>query len=154
MSERREVERALAQQRAQERGAQQRQIAGAPGVAAEFGVFAPGHVAPVVIAALDRPVAAAAGQPLLAGKRTALRRTDEEPGFAAGGAGLLVGYFAGDRDDRGGVGEAELGGRDGGERQLAAFDAAVVAVDGEKRGAWPATACAAAACTAGVLPLS
>ena len=50
--------------------------------------------------------------------------------------------------------KAELVRGDDGEGQRAVFAAAVVAVIGRKRGRRPVSACAAAACTAGALPLS
>lgn len=149
-----EVEGAVAQERAEQGGAQEREIAGATRVAAEFGVFAPGDVAAVVVGAFHAPMTAGAGEPLAWGQRTPLERGDEEAGLTAFGAGFLVGHGAGDRDDGGGVGEAELFRGNGGEGQLAVLGATVVAVVGRKRGAMPWTACAAAACTAGALPLS
>lgn len=149
-----QVEGAVAQERAEEGGAQECEVAGAAGVAAEFGVFAPGDIAAVVVGAFDAPMAAAAGEPLATGECPALKRGDKVAGLAADPAGFLVGDVAVHRDDGGGVGEAELGRGDRGERQLAVFGAAVGAVVGKKRGVWPLTACAAAVCTAGALPLS
>ena len=46
-----QIEGALAQQGADEGGAQQCEVAGAAGMAAKFGVFVPNHVAAVVIGA-------------------------------------------------------------------------------------------------------
>lgn len=154
LGEGREVAGAVAQDHAQQRGTQEREVAGAAGMAAEFGIFAPGDVAAVVVGAFHAPMTAGAGQPLARRQRAALERGGKVAGLAAGGAGLLVGDLARDRDDGGGVGKAELLGGDGGERQRAVLGAAVIAVVGEKRGAWPRSACAAAACTAGALPLS
>jgi len=123
-------------------------------MAAELGIFAPGDIAAIVVGAFHPPVAAATGEPLAWRQRVALERGDKVAGLAAGSAGLLVGHFAGDRDGRGGVGKAELVRGDDGEGQRAVFAAAVVAVIGRKRGRRPVSACAAAACTAGALPLS
>lgn len=149
-----QVDRPVAQECAEERGAQECEVARAAGMAAEFGVFAPGDVAAVVVGAFHAPMTAAAGEPLARGQRAARERGDKVAGLAAGGASPLVDDLAGDRDDGGGVGKAELRRGDGGERQRAVFAAAVVAVVGRKRGATPWSACAAAACTAGALPLS
>ena len=149
-----EVEGAVAQEGPEEGGAQQCEVAGAAGIAAEFGIFAPGDVAAVVVGAFDAPVAAAAGEPLAWRQRAVFERGDKVAGLAGGGAGLLVGDLARDRDGRGGVGKTELLRGDGGEGQRAVFAAAVVAVIGRKRGRRPVSACAAAACTAGALPLS
>lgn len=135
-----EVEGAVAQQRAQERGAQERQVAGAAGIAAEFGILAPSHVAAVVVGAFDAPVTAAAGEPLAAGQSGAFERGDEHPHLAAFGAGFLVGHRARHRDDGGGMREAQLLRGDGGERQLAVLDPAVGTVVGEKRGRQPTSA--------------
>lgn len=149
-----EVEGAVAQEGAEEGGAQQGEVAGAGGIAAEFGIFAPGDVAAVVVGAFHPPVTAAAGEPLARRQCAVLERGDKVAGLAGGGAGLLVGDLARDRDGRGGVGKTELLRGDGGEGQRAVFAAAVVAVIGRKRGRRPVSACAAAACTAGALPLS
>ena len=155
LSEGGEVEGAIfAEERAQERGADQGEVAGAAGVAAEFLVFAPGDVAAIVVAAFDFPMPATAGEPLAESERGALGGGNEEAGLCADGVGFLVRDGARHRDHRGGVGEAELLGRNGGESQLAVFDATVAAVVGEKRGGWPVSACVAAAWTAAVLPLS
>ena len=107
-----------------------------------------------MVAAFDIPGSTTAGKPLPERNRCSLRRGNEEAGFLADFAGFLVGDGAGHRDDRGGVGEAGLPGRNGGESQLAVFDAAVAAVVGEKRGGWSVSACVAAAWTAAGLPLS
>ena len=150
-----EVERAIfPEERAQERGAEQREVAGAAGVAAEFLIFAPGDVAAVVVGAFDLPVSATAGEPLAGCECGSLGGGNKEAGLLADLAGFLVRDGARDRDDGGGVGEPELLGRDRGESQLAVLDAAVAAVVGEKRGDWPVSACVAAARTAAVLPLS
>ena len=149
-----EIDRAVAQEGAEQGGAQEGKVAGAAGIAAEFGVFAPSDIAAVVVGAFHAPMAADAGEPLARGQRAALQRADKVSGFAAGGTGLFVGHFAGDRDDGGGVGKAELLRGDGGERQRAVLGAAVVAIVGRKRGAAPWSACTAASRTAGALPLS
>lgn len=99
-------------------------------------------------------MSATAGEPLPGRQRGSLGGGNEEAGLGADGVGFLVRDGARDRDDGGGVGEAELLGGNGGESQLAVFDAAVAAVVGEKRGDWPVSACVAAAWTAAVLPLS
>ena len=135
-----EVDGAVAQQRAQERRTEERQVAGAAGIAAEFGILAPSHVAAIVIGAFDAPVAAAAGQPLPASQSGAFERGDEHAHLTAGGAGFLVGHRARHRDDGGGMGEAQLLWGGGGECQLAVFGPAVVTVVGEKRGRQPASA--------------
>jgi len=149
-----EIDGTVAQDDAEQRGAQEGEVAGAPRIAAQFAVFLPGDIASVVIATFDAPVTAAACEPLPTGKGGAWGRGDEEAGFAAGQAGFLVGDGALHGDDGGGVGKAHLDGRDRGEHQVAVLGAAVVAVVGEKRGAWPCTACVAAASTADALPLS
>ena len=149
-----QVEGAVAQECAEESGAQQREVAGAAGMAAEFGIFAPGGIAAVVVGAFHPPVAAAAGEPLAWRQCAVLERGDKVAGLAAGGAGLLVGHRARHRDSRCGVGKAELLRGDGGEGQRTVFAATVVTVIGRKKGATPWTAWAAAACTAGALPLS
>jgi len=154
LSEGGQVEGAVAQERAEERGAQQREVAGAAGIAAEFGVFAPGDIAAVVVGAFDAPMAAAAGEPLAPRECAVFERGDKQAGLTAGHAGFLVGDVALHRDDGGGMRKAELRRGDRSEGQLAVFGAAVGTVVGEKRGAWPRSACAAAACTAGALPLS
>jgi hypothetical protein len=87
-----------------------------------------------VIGAFHAPVAAAPRQPLSAGERRALQRRDNHAGLDNHEASFLVGHFAAHRDDGGGRRKGELRGRDGGERQLAVFGAAVVAVVGEKGG--------------------
>ena len=149
-----QVEGAVTQEGAEEGGTQQREVAGAAGIAAEFGIFAPSDVAAVVVGAFHPPVATAAGEPLAWRQRAVRERGDKVAGLAAGGAGLLVGHLAGDRDDGGRVGKPELLRGDGGVAQRAVFAATVVAVIGRKRGRRPVSACAAAACTAGALPLS
>lgn len=122
-----QIEGALAQQGAEEGGAQQCEVAGAAGMAAEFGVFAPSDVATVVIGAFDAPVAADAGEPLARGRCGAPERGGKVAGLAAGGAGLLVGDVVGDREDGGGVRKTELLRGDGGEHQRAVLGAAVIA---------------------------
>ncbi len=154
LSESGQVEGAVAQKCAEESGAQEREVAGAAGLTAKFGILAPSDVAAVVVGAFHPPMAADAGEPLAQGQSTAFERGDKEADLAAGGAGLLIGHRAGDRDDGGGVGKAELLRGDSGERQRAVLGAAVVAVVGRKRGAAPRTAWAAAAWTVGALPLS
>lgn len=149
-----QVEGTVLQERAEEGGAQQREVAGAAGISAEFGIFAPSDIAAVVVGAFHPPVTADAGEPVAWSQCTALERGDKVAGLAACGPGLLIGHRAGDRDDGGGVGEAELLRSDGGEPQIAMLGATVVAVIGRKRGAAPRTACAAAAWTVGALPLS
>lgn len=154
LSQRGKVDGAVAQEGSEQGGAQQGQIAGAAGVAAEFGIFAPGDVAAVVVGAFDAPMAAAAGEPLARGKSGAFCGGDEQAGFAAGHTGFLVGKLILHGDNGGGMRKTELAWGDAGERQLAVFRAAMGAVVGGKRGALPWSACAAAACTAGALPLS
>lgn len=149
-----EVAGAVAQQRAQKRRTQERKIAGAARFAPAFLVFAPRDVTAVVVGAFDFPVAASACEPLARGQGGALERGDEQASVAALDAGFLVEGLAGDGDDGGGVGKAELFGRDAGEGQRAMFGAAVLAVVGEKRGTCPCTAWAAWARTAGQLSLS
>ena len=58
-----QVEGAVAQECAEEGGAQEREVASAAGVAAEFGIFAPGDVAAVVVGAFDASMTAAVGEP-------------------------------------------------------------------------------------------
>lgn len=149
-----QVEGSVLQECAEQGGAQQCEVAGAAGMAAEFDIFAPGDVAAVVIGAFDAPMTADAGEPLARGQRAALKRGDKVAGLAACASGLLIGHRAGDREDGGGVGKAELLRGDAGEGQRAVLDAAVVTIVGRKRGATPRTACAAAAWTVGALPLS
>ena len=149
-----QVEGAVAQERAQQRRAQECEVAGAAGLTAEFGIFAPGDVAAVVVGAFHAPMTADAGEPLARGQRAALERGDKVADLAAGGAGLLVGDVARDRDRGGGVRKPELLRGDGGQGQRAVLGAAVVTIVGRKKGATPWTACAAAAWTAGALPLS
>jgi hypothetical protein len=67
-----EINRTVAQEHAEECGADQGEIAGAAYVAAEFLVFPPSNVAAVVIGAFDFPVVAAAGEPLAAGQGAVL----------------------------------------------------------------------------------
>ena len=59
------IDRAVAQERAQQSRTQQCKVARPAGVTAEFGVFSPGHLAAVVIGAFHAPVAAATRQPTL-----------------------------------------------------------------------------------------
>ena len=57
----------FAQERAEQRRAQQRQIAGAEGVAPQFSVFQSGDVAAILVGAFRAPVSVATGQPLARG---------------------------------------------------------------------------------------
>ena len=149
-----EVDRGVAQKGAEEGGAQEGEVAGAPGMAAELVSSREVTSRPLVVGAFHAPTAADAGESLARCQRAACERADKVSGFAAGGAGLFVGHFAGDRDDGGGVGKAELLRGDGGERQRAVLGAAVVAIVGRKKGAEPWSACTAASRNAGALPLS
>jgi hypothetical protein len=111
-----EIEGAVAEQGAEQGGAQEREIAGAAGIAPEFGVFAPGDIAAIVVGTFDAPMAAAAGEPLSRGERAAIERGDKVASFAAGDAGFLVGHGTFHRDDGGGMREAQLARRDRRER--------------------------------------
>lgn len=149
-----EVDGAIAQERAEQGGSQQRQVTRARGVAAQFAVFAPSDIPAVMVRAFHAPMAAASAEPLAWRERSGFCGRDEQAGFAAGEAGFFMGKLTFHGDDRGGMRKAQLQWADGGERQVAVLGAAVLAVVGGKRGALPWSACAAAACTAGVLPLS
>lgn len=143
LGKRGEVEGAVAQEQAEEGGAQQGQVAGPAGVAAQFGVFAPGDIAAVMVGAFHRPVAAAAGQPLAGRERGGFGRGDEQAGLDAGHTGFLVRELILDCEDGGGMGKAELARGDVGQGQLAVLGAAVGTVVGEKKGALPCRAWAA-----------
>ncbi len=64
---------------AEQGGAQEREIAGAAGIAPEFGVFAPGDIAAIVVGTFDAPMAAAAGEPLSQDERAAIERGGRSP---------------------------------------------------------------------------
>lgn len=138
-----EVAGAIAQECAEQGRTQESEVASAAHLGAAFLVFAPGDVAAVMVGAFDFPVAASAREPLPRSQSGALEGRNEEAQIAAAEAGFLVEGLAFDRQDGGGVGEAELLRGDAGQGQGAMFGAAVGAVVGEKRGAWCCTAWAA-----------
>jgi len=149
-----EVDGSIPQERTEQGGSQQRQIARASGVAAQFGIFAPSDIAAIMVRTFHAPMAAASAEPLAGREGSAFCGGDEQAGFAAEDAGFLMSKLTLHRDDRGGMRKAKLQWGDRRERQVAVLGAAMVAVVGRKRGALPWSACAAAACTAEALPLS
>ena len=135
-----EVKGAVAQEQTEQGGAQEREVAGAAGVAAVFAVLAPDLIAAPVVGALDCPVAADTGQPLARREGGGFEGGDEDAGVGGDGTGFLGGDGAVDGQHGGGVGEAELERTDGGQAEGAVFGPAVGAVVGAKRGAERANA--------------
>ena len=127
-----EVERAVAQEQAEQGAAQEREVAGAPGVAAVFAVLSPDLVAARVVGTLLRPMAAGTSESLAGCAGGGCEGGDEDAG--GDGSGLLGGDGALDGEHGGGVEEAELKRGDGDQAQRAVFGAAVGAVVGAKRG--------------------
>ena len=130
LSEGGEVEGTVAQERAEQSGAQQREVARAASVAAQFGIFAPGDVTAVMVGAFHAPMAAAACEPLAGGERRAFCGGDEQTGLATGEAGFLVGGLTVHGDNGRGMRKAELHRHDRREHQRAVLGAAMGAVVG------------------------